>query len=177
MAELLGVYYTGGSLNPARSFGPSVVLGEFEGYREYCHTPMRREADHQTGSTGSVPLWARLSLPPSTSSSYVPFLAELGQMTDDQKFLQYETVLGPEDGETAPMPTMGSNQGDEEKNIGSSGKDTSVPISGPGLGDLHTVGENSDVSLDISCAVNIANEVAIRIGTSYQLYRWSTRQD
>lgn len=34
VAELLGVYYTGGSLNPARSFGPSVVLRTFNNYRE-----------------------------------------------------------------------------------------------------------------------------------------------
>lgn len=32
IAELSGVYFTGGSLNPARSFGPALVLGEFEGY-------------------------------------------------------------------------------------------------------------------------------------------------
>lgn len=32
IAELLGVFYTGGSLNPARSFGPSVVLTDFESY-------------------------------------------------------------------------------------------------------------------------------------------------
>src|SRR5689334_1069341 len=28
----LGVYFTGGSLNPARSFGPDVVLAKFDSY-------------------------------------------------------------------------------------------------------------------------------------------------
>ncbi|KAF7918465.1 uncharacterized protein EAE98_009708 [Botrytis deweyae] len=32
IAELTGVYFTGGSVNPARSFGPSVVSGQFSGY-------------------------------------------------------------------------------------------------------------------------------------------------
>ncbi|KAJ4325617.1 Aquaporin-1 [Neodidymelliopsis sp. IMI 364377] len=32
IAELAGVYYTGGSLNPARSFGPCVALRNFNGY-------------------------------------------------------------------------------------------------------------------------------------------------
>ncbi|KAF2773978.1 aquaporin-like protein [Teratosphaeria nubilosa] len=32
IAELAGVYFTGGSLNPARSFGPCVVLHSFPGY-------------------------------------------------------------------------------------------------------------------------------------------------
>ncbi|KAL6718266.1 Aquaporin-1 [Lecanora helva] len=32
IAELGGVYYTGGSLNPARSFGPNVINHEFEDY-------------------------------------------------------------------------------------------------------------------------------------------------
>ncbi|KAG4027824.1 hypothetical protein MFRU_026g00060 [Monilinia fructicola] len=30
IAEMVGVYYTGGSLNPARSFGPCVVSGSFD---------------------------------------------------------------------------------------------------------------------------------------------------
>lgn len=32
VAELMGVFYTGGSVNPARSFGPSVVTGSFVSY-------------------------------------------------------------------------------------------------------------------------------------------------
>lgn len=32
VAELAGVYYTGGSLNPARSLGPAVVSKDFPGY-------------------------------------------------------------------------------------------------------------------------------------------------
>ena len=30
IAEMVGIYYTGGSLNPARSFGPCVVTGIFD---------------------------------------------------------------------------------------------------------------------------------------------------
>jgi len=32
IAELMGVYYTGGSVNPARTFGPCVVVGSFYSY-------------------------------------------------------------------------------------------------------------------------------------------------
>ena len=37
VGEIVGVYYTGGSLNPARSFGPQVIMGSFPTYHWiYC---------------------------------------------------------------------------------------------------------------------------------------------
>lgn len=39
IAELIGVYYTGGSLNPARSFGPCVISGIWdEEHWIYCES-------------------------------------------------------------------------------------------------------------------------------------------
>ena len=49
----LGVYYTGGSLNPARSFGPSAVLRSFYHYDWVgLFTPSRPSADRIRRSTG-----------------------------------------------------------------------------------------------------------------------------
>jgi aquaporin related protein len=40
IAEMVGVFYTGGSLNPARSFGPCVVSGDFDKeHWIYCKFP------------------------------------------------------------------------------------------------------------------------------------------
>ena len=40
IAEMVGVFYTGGSLNPARSFGPCVVTGIFDhDHWIYCKSP------------------------------------------------------------------------------------------------------------------------------------------
>lgn len=41
IAELVGVFYTGGSLNPARSFGPCVITGSFDKeHWIYCKTKL-----------------------------------------------------------------------------------------------------------------------------------------
>ncbi|GHJ90260.1 hypothetical protein NliqN6_6662 [Naganishia liquefaciens] len=66
IAELMSVYYTGGSLNPARSFGPCVVLRQFNGYH-YIY-------------------WLGPALGATIAAGFYKFI----------KFLEYETVLGPE---------------------------------------------------------------------------------
>ena len=71
MAEISSVYYTGGSLNPARSFGPNVVMHSFPSYHWiYCILPpplsphLRETSDYQ-GSDPSLEPWLQLA---STSS-------------------------------------------------------------------------------------------------------------
>ncbi|GAA5841135.1 hypothetical protein JCM9279_000551 [Rhodotorula babjevae] len=72
IAELLGVYYTGGSLNPARSFGPSVVLHDFESYHWIY--------------------WLGPAMGATLAAGFYKFI----------KWLEFETVLGPEDAENQP---------------------------------------------------------------------------
>lgn len=75
------------------------------------------------------------------------------------KWLQYETVLGPEDGEVAPargaMPGDIGDIGQAEKGEGvglgeggdndDGGRGNMMAVSGPGLGDLLTAGDNGEV--------------------------------
>jgi Major intrinsic protein len=42
MAEIGSVYYTGGSLNPARSFGPNVVMHSFPSYHWIYCPPLKK---------------------------------------------------------------------------------------------------------------------------------------
>lgn len=86
VAELLGVYYTGGSLNPARSFGPAVVLSTFSGYHWIY--------------------WLGPALGATLAAGFYKFL----------KVLQYETVLGPETDEMQRTPSGNGPHGpDVEK--------------------------------------------------------------
>ncbi|CAD6571318.1 MAG: hypothetical protein TREMPRED_000241 [Tremellales sp. Tagirdzhanova-0007] len=121
VAELLGVYYTGGSLNPARSFGPSVVLHEFSHYHWiYWLGPLM-------GATLAAGFYKML------------------------KVLQYETVLGPETDTPSPQPSPTddsngpSGQPDVEKGMGKGKGGKSFSVSGPGLADLHTDGNKEGV--------------------------------
>ncbi|GFZ48403.1 Aquaporin-2 [Saitozyma sp. JCM 24511] len=66
VAELFGVFYTGGSLNPARSFGPSVVARQFNGY-DWIY-------------------WVGPGLGAGLAAAFYKLL----------KWFEYETVLGPE---------------------------------------------------------------------------------
>ncbi|WVR05922.1 hypothetical protein IAU60_002948 [Kwoniella sp. DSM 27419] len=121
VAELLGVYYTGGSLNPARSFGPAVVLRSFNGYHWIY--------------------WLGPALGATIAAGFYKML----------KWLQYETVLGPETDEpTRPAPpgtivnsTTAPAHHDEEKATESAGR--TLAVSGPGLGDLLTEGPTEAV--------------------------------
>lgn len=70
-------------------------------------------------------------------------------LTELQKIMQYETVLGPETDENPPRTPSG-NLDPSAAEKGYSGP--TAAISGPGLGDLHTIdpGNTQDVScLDI----------------------------
>ncbi|GAA5830648.1 hypothetical protein JCM3766R1_003374 [Sporobolomyces carnicolor] len=136
IAELLGVYYTGGSLNPARSFGPDVVLHSFEGYHWIY--------------------WLGPLLGSTLAAGFYRFI----------KWLEFETVLGPEDdGETAksklgqlaaPAQNLLDNlkPGSGEKNETPVAADTAstigpagpaIAVQGPGLGDLLTEGDGAQV--------------------------------
>lgn len=67
--EIAGVFWTGGSVNPARSFGPCVVAGKFESYHWiYCKD--RNPAKLRIGVTDSEQGLAHAA----EHSSHVPFI-------------------------------------------------------------------------------------------------------
>jgi hypothetical protein len=85
IAELMGVYYTGGSLNPARSFGPCVVLRSFNSYHWIY--------------------WIGPILGALLASGFYMFI----------KALEYETVNPEQDGEGNEGRAFDPNSGVEKK--------------------------------------------------------------
>jgi aquaporin rerated protein, other eukaryote len=60
VGEIVGVYYTGGSLNPARSFGPQVVMGSFPSYHWiYCISPPLPKTNKLTFCQGLDHSWVQ----------------------------------------------------------------------------------------------------------------------
>ncbi|GAA6029770.1 hypothetical protein JCM8097_001041 [Rhodosporidiobolus ruineniae] len=127
VAELMGVYYTGGSLNPARSFGPAVVLREFSGYHWIY--------------------WLGPILGSTLAAGFYKFI----------KFLEYETVLGPEDPvpqlqapPTALLGTVNATTAGEKTSTSTATpaaaaaaaepETGTADVQGPGIGDLLTDG-------------------------------------
>lgn len=124
IAELMSVYYTGGSLNPARSFGPCVVIHEFNGYHWIY--------------------WLGPLMGAALAAGFYKFI----------KYLEYETVLGPEADEDKPKNLNQAGQGVPALTGGAvpaqsmitptsapdtTGK-TTLATQGAGLGDLLTHG-------------------------------------
>ncbi|GAA6023104.1 hypothetical protein JCM10207_007721 [Rhodosporidiobolus poonsookiae] len=138
VAELLGVYYTGGSLNPARSFGPAVVLTSFSGYHWIY--------------------WVGPALGATIAAGFYRFI----------KWLEYETVFGPEDVAAGAAPTLqapattmlgstgvapaGATSGSATTGMGEKPAAAApeeqtggMDVQGPGLGDLLTAGPTQAV--------------------------------
>jgi aquaporin related protein len=113
VAELLGVYYTGGSLNPARSFGPAVVLTTFERYHWIY--------------------WVGPALGATLAAGFYKML----------KWLQYETVLGPEadaDGSEERRAMLLPPLAEKPARTGS-GLERMHAVTGPGMSDYLTAGD------------------------------------
>ncbi|KAJ9108594.1 hypothetical protein QFC19_002310 [Naganishia cerealis] len=120
IAELFSVYYTGGSLNPARSFGPNVVLHSFNGYHWIY--------------------WLGPAMGATIAAGFYKFI----------KYLEYETVLGPEvDVEEDRKKPMNINQAGPgapaltggavpAQNMMGSTSGPTLATQGAGLGDLLT---------------------------------------
>ncbi|GAA5934644.1 uncharacterized protein JCM15063_003030 [Sporobolomyces koalae] len=124
IAELLGVFYTGGSLNPARSFGPDVVLADFASYHWIY--------------------WLGPLLGSTLAAGFYRFI----------KWLEFETVLGPEDDEDGKKKVPGQLAAPSQNLLGGSQPSekaepptrmTDMAIQGPGLSDLLTEGDGAAV--------------------------------
>ncbi|BFZ60460.1 hypothetical protein YB2330_001496 [Saitoella coloradoensis] len=164
LAELVGVYYTGGSLNPARSFGPCVVLRTFDTYHWIY--------------------WVGPGLGALLASTFYKFIKwlqyedvnpdqDLDQEEIDNKrmasrFLAEHPELSPQNSRVLAAharanaggaPGAGAGAGADGLDDGqesSEGKRTSGPtmgIQGPGMMDLLTKGNPADV-LDLPSATH-----------------------
>ncbi|GAA6002176.1 hypothetical protein JCM10207_003110 [Rhodosporidiobolus poonsookiae] len=135
VCELVGVYWTGGSLNPVRSFGPSVVVKRFSGYHWI--------------------FW----LGPILGASIAAVLYRI------LVWLEYETVLGSDKEDSCNHPIIQVNTNTGSINGGSDAATPTTSnvdnghngynVEGTGFGDAFHPGD--DDSSDILQRIDIPN--------------------
>lgn len=123
IAELVGVYYTGGAVNPARSLGPDVVIRQFKSYA-----------------------WIYYVGPFLGSILAAGFYKMM-------KVLHYETVVPGQDGDTEAAPAQMIDMSREKKNPNIQRNGRGPPLDstqGPGIGDYSSKGQNLGPDLESS---------------------------
>ncbi|OAK95694.1 aquaporin-like protein [Phaeosphaeriaceae sp. SRC1lsM3a] len=120
VAEMVGVFFTGGSLNPTRSFGPCVVTGNFPGYHYiYWFGPLM----------GTLLAWGVYK---------IVKIAEYQTVNPGQDFDDHEAALfqPPEDAETADQverPNVAAIAAEEAVRMASQGSSQGPQIRGDGI--------------------------------------------
>lgn len=120
VAEMVGVFFTGGSLNPTRSFGPCVVTGNFPGYHYiYWFGPLM----------GTLLAWGVYK---------IVKIAEYQTVNPGQDFDDHEAALfqPPEDAETAEQverPNVAAIAVEEAVRMASQGSSQGPQIRGDGF--------------------------------------------
>ncbi|RMZ66078.1 aquaporin rerated other eukaryote [Pyrenophora seminiperda CCB06] len=106
VAEMLGAYYTGGSLNPARSLGPAVVTHSFPGYHYiYWAGPVM----------GTLLAWAVYKLVKVGGYQTV----NPGQDFDDHEIRMFDPPVHPESEEQVERPNVAAEGMAEALRLGS----------------------------------------------------------
>ncbi|KAL5406704.1 hypothetical protein PMIN04_011953 [Paraphaeosphaeria minitans] len=135
IAELAAVFFTGGSLNPARSFGPDVVLGTFDGYHWiYWIGPL-------IGAVIAV-LFYRLI-------KFLEYETANPGADDDGREIQYDDRYAEEEARTSRRAVRATTDGTHEPDLLPPFHPLNRPVSGlqkPSLPRYHV---NGDVSTEL----------------------------
>lgn len=134
VAELVGVFFTGGSLNPARSFGPCVVTRNFPGYHYiYWFGPLM----------GTLLAWAMYKIVKSVEYQTV----NPGQDFDEHEAELFKPPKDPESADQVERPNVAAAAVEEALRI------ASRSTGGSGLSNTNgaeqTISRDRDWNMDI----------------------------
>lgn len=132
VAEMMGVFFTGGSLNPARSFGPCAVTGDFPGYHYiYWFGPVM----------GTLLAWGMYKVVKSVEYQTV----NPGQDFDDHEAALFKPPSNPESAREVARPNVAAIAVEEAVRAASQSSGPASPSSGRMGGIDHRLsGENID---------------------------------